>query len=591
MKYSFIIPCYNATEKDFRRCLDYIKNQTFKDYEVICVDDCSPVDTPKIAKEYGFKYIRHEVNKQNGGARNTGIREAKGEYLVFCNSDDYFETNTLEEIEKVNKGQDLILLGFKCFGASVFGYTPKKEDGFNVSKFTWFGEPMHVVNRKFILKNNLFEIENKLVVDVDWTLRLEKCVKTWDIVPKMLYNFQTGGENSLTSRIQRGELQNDILEMLGTDNIEVTLYIHSLQEVGGDATFVYNLTKRLSKFYNITILYMEDSNVERIYELSKYAKIKKYDDTLHICDCFISNSTWGKEPNVLTKKYFLVIHADYEENYKLYDFKYVPSTNKQIEYIAVSELARQKFLKMYNIDSKVIYNLLDNEVKIDKVLKFITLSRITKEKGFEELLQIAKKLKEKNKKFLWFIFGDLKTPYAQDIINRAKDIPELIFMPARLDTASYIKICDYCWHPSHTESWGYAPYEALQQNVPCIISNYPVAKEMIEDGVNGYIVPDNVDWDKFIDKIYETIPKFEFKELGSEQDWIKTIGKPKGKLVKVKPIKKKIYVPEPIGEVEVIMKFKDDNNKQINVGDTDYVISEERKLILLNYGILRRKIV
>lgn len=76
-KYSFIIPCYTSSESDFRRCLDYIKNQPVKSYEVICVDDCSPLDAPKIAKEYGFKYIRHEKNKHNGGAINTRIKEAQ----------------------------------------------------------------------------------------------------------------------------------------------------------------------------------------------------------------------------------------------------------------------------------------------------------------------------------------------------------------------------------------------------------------------------------------------------------------------------------------------------------------------------------
>ena len=110
MKYSIIIPCYTAPEDVFRRCLDSIKEQTLQPYEVICIDDCSPIETPQIAKEYGFKYIRHEKNLNNGGARNTGIREATGDYLVFVNSDDYILPNTLEEIDKVNKGQDLILI-------------------------------------------------------------------------------------------------------------------------------------------------------------------------------------------------------------------------------------------------------------------------------------------------------------------------------------------------------------------------------------------------------------------------------------------------------------------------------------------------
>ena len=87
--YSVIIPCYDATDLDFARCLDSIENQTFRPLEVICIDDCSPVKTPQLAKYYGYTYIRHKENLNNGGARNTGIRAAKGDYLVFVNSDDY----------------------------------------------------------------------------------------------------------------------------------------------------------------------------------------------------------------------------------------------------------------------------------------------------------------------------------------------------------------------------------------------------------------------------------------------------------------------------------------------------------------------
>ena len=205
MKYSIIIPCYVATEDDFRKCLDSIKNQILKPYEVICVDDCSPIDTPKIAKEYGFKYIRHEKNLNNGGARNTGIREATGDYLVFVNSDDYILPETIEEIDKVNKGQDLIIIGFESFGPNSFGdFIPNEENTPFITKLGWYGEPLHVVNRNFILKNKLFEIENKAICDVDWSSRVEAIAQSYTYVPKKLYMFQTGNPNSITTQILNG---------------------------------------------------------------------------------------------------------------------------------------------------------------------------------------------------------------------------------------------------------------------------------------------------------------------------------------------------------------------------------------------------
>lgn len=210
IKYSVIIPCYIATENDFRRCLDSIKNQTVKPYEVLCIDDCSPVATPQIAKEYGFRYIRHEKNLNNGGARNTGIREATGDYLVFVNSDDYILPETIEEIDRVNKGQDLIIIGFESFGSNSFGgFIPNEENIPFISKLNWYGEPMHVVNREFILKNNLFEIENKAICDVDWSPRVENAAKTYTYVPKKLYMFQTGNPNSITTKISNGLYKGD----------------------------------------------------------------------------------------------------------------------------------------------------------------------------------------------------------------------------------------------------------------------------------------------------------------------------------------------------------------------------------------------
>ena len=206
MRYTVIVPCYNETEEDFRRCLDSIKNQTLKPYEVICVDDCSPSDVPQIAKEYGFKYIRHKENLNNGGARNTGIREATGDYLVFVNGDDFILPETLEEIDKVNKGQDLILIGFTAFGTWNQTFIPTEKDVPFYTRLGWNGEPFHIVNRKFILDNKIFEQEHVVFADIEWATRVEGLAKTYTYVPKALYNFQSGNPRSLTTKVINGEI-------------------------------------------------------------------------------------------------------------------------------------------------------------------------------------------------------------------------------------------------------------------------------------------------------------------------------------------------------------------------------------------------
>lgn len=91
---TFVIPCYNV-EKYIQRCLDSIYACDLPEnlFEVVCINDCSPDDTQKILENNQRKYanlriVVHLKNKGLGGARNTGIKEAKGKYLWFVDSDD-----------------------------------------------------------------------------------------------------------------------------------------------------------------------------------------------------------------------------------------------------------------------------------------------------------------------------------------------------------------------------------------------------------------------------------------------------------------------------------------------------------------------
>lgn len=96
---SIVIPIYNV-EKDLKRCVESILNQTYKDIEVILVDDGSPDDCPKICDEYEKIDERVKViHKKNGGlsdARNLGIDIAKGKYITFVDSDDYVTDDYVE---------------------------------------------------------------------------------------------------------------------------------------------------------------------------------------------------------------------------------------------------------------------------------------------------------------------------------------------------------------------------------------------------------------------------------------------------------------------------------------------------------------
>lgn len=96
---SIIIPVYNV-EKYLRRCLDSVLNQTFQDWQAICVNDGSPDNSAKILEEYAKKDSRFVVvTKENGGlsdARNAGLPHAMGEYIMYLDSDDFIHPQTME---------------------------------------------------------------------------------------------------------------------------------------------------------------------------------------------------------------------------------------------------------------------------------------------------------------------------------------------------------------------------------------------------------------------------------------------------------------------------------------------------------------
>lgn len=116
MLISIIVPIYNV-EKYLNKCLDSLINQTYKNIEIILVDDGSTDRCPEICDQYIRKDNRIKViHKKNGGlssARNRGIKEAKGQYLLFIDSDDYIDINTCYELVKSLKKEEVDIIQFK----------------------------------------------------------------------------------------------------------------------------------------------------------------------------------------------------------------------------------------------------------------------------------------------------------------------------------------------------------------------------------------------------------------------------------------------------------------------------------------------
>ena len=115
-KVSIIIPVYNV-ERYLRECLDSVVGQTMTDIEMICIEDCSTDHSWEILQEYVQReprmiLLRNERNSGLSYTRNRGIAVARGEYILFVDSDDYIVNDAAEKMYRIAKENDLDVLRF-----------------------------------------------------------------------------------------------------------------------------------------------------------------------------------------------------------------------------------------------------------------------------------------------------------------------------------------------------------------------------------------------------------------------------------------------------------------------------------------------
>lgn len=120
-KISIIIPCFNAASY-IEQCISRLASQTYKDFEIVFVDDCSTDETLNLLysvqskyKDLDIKILHNDVNLGPGISRNKGIKQAYSKYITFCDCDDWYDYNFLEKmlslLEKNNA--DIAFCGYK----------------------------------------------------------------------------------------------------------------------------------------------------------------------------------------------------------------------------------------------------------------------------------------------------------------------------------------------------------------------------------------------------------------------------------------------------------------------------------------------
>ncbi|WP_086239279.1 glycosyltransferase [Campylobacter devanensis] len=178
---SIILPIYNV-ELYLKECLDSLINQTLKDIEIICIDDKSTDNSLSILKEYAnydnrIIILEQEINQGPGVARNRGIDIAKGDYIMFCDPNDWYELDACEICyDKISKGDnDIAFFSLNRYldDTGEFKYRIVTTNDF-ISKTPnsfWCGKNVFI-NFKIINKNNI-EFPNYIIhEDHDFGLTL-----------------------------------------------------------------------------------------------------------------------------------------------------------------------------------------------------------------------------------------------------------------------------------------------------------------------------------------------------------------------------------------------------------------------------------
>lgn len=133
MRYSVIVPVYNV-KSYLPCCIEKLKEQVYQDYEVVLVDDGSTDGSEKICDEIvkndGRFRVIHKKNEGLISARRTGIKAAKGDYFLFCDSDDFYEPNTIQKVDSIIKATNADLVVF-----NAYIYNGKEKEDFSKPVF------------------------------------------------------------------------------------------------------------------------------------------------------------------------------------------------------------------------------------------------------------------------------------------------------------------------------------------------------------------------------------------------------------------------------------------------------------------------
>ena len=296
---------------------------------------------------------------------------------------------------------------------------------------------------------------------------------------------------------------------------KIVLLQHYYNDIGGVETFLLNFCKRFGDEYDMTLV-CRDISLENAIMLSKYVNVIIELTSPIECDiCIITSVLVDDEyfQQIRYKEIYQMIHSDWTAMKKFWDWQF-REHDPNTKYIAVSESARESFIREYNRDSVVIPNILDTE-KYD--IKLVSFTRLTKEKGYERMKKLCDYFKKYKVKYVWDVFGTNPLGY----VGYGNMVLHSPVREGQRVMGGY----DYVVQLSDTESFCLSMYEALQNHVPVLVTPFPNATIDIKEGKNGYILPFDMKLtEKDIKKIVNNIPKnVDYEQKGVDELWKKIL--------------------------------------------------------------------
>lgn len=244
---SVVIPVYK-TEKYLDRCLESIVNQSYRNLEIILVDDGSPDGCPSICDEWAKNDKRIKVvHKQNEGlgyARNTGIENATGEYICFVDSDDYIDLRTVESAYKLANEYktDIVTYGY-------FSINPDGAAGVTMTPDT----PKTVYENEEIMN---YVLPNLIAPDME----TGKAAKLWMSTCGCLFSMNLIKRANWRLVSERDIISEDVYSLLKLYKdvkrvgvIREALYYYCVNMASLSHTYKSDRFKRLNHFYNVSI--------------------------------------------------------------------------------------------------------------------------------------------------------------------------------------------------------------------------------------------------------------------------------------------------------------------------------------------------